>query len=116
MLIARTCLAYGNTYRSMFYLGKRYWISNPGEMCSDNGGYPVMDRLECRRALPFIEAVYPTYSTEDYISHDQYLPDYPKFCFIDIYTEQNRININWNPQPTGRANNRAGQICAPYGK
>lgn len=100
----------------MFYLGTPYWVTKPGELCSDNGDLPVTDIIECRMALPFIEVEYPTYSTEDYISYDQYLADYPKFCFIGIYTEQNRININWNPQPTGRSNNQAGQVCASYGK
>ena len=105
-----------SNYQSMFHVGKRYWVTNPGELCSDNGDSPVTDILECRMALPYIEAEYPTYFTEDYISNDQYLPDYPKYCFIAIDTEQNRIDIKWNPQPNGRANNRAGQVCAPYGK
>ena len=105
----------------MFHLGILYWVSNPYTLCSDKADSPVTDRDECRRAFPYIKTEYPTYSIEDFISLEisKVLPlfySYPKWCFILVSPEQNQIQIYWNPQPTGRKNDWAQQICTSSGK
>ena len=91
------------------------WLSAEGSLCSDEGGYPVTDKDECRSAIPLMRYEVP--GAHDQISFP-FPPrdtDWPHGCFIGYVSSHKEMYFNLSPGRTqGNLGNR--QVCKVSGK
>ena len=93
---------------SIFRVGKRYWSTDLGALCTDDGSSPVIYKDECSMALADIKADYPDTISNGPSTHSS--SNRPGLCFI------HGNEILWNVHETGRRNSANRQICKLRGK